>query len=105
MTPTKEQIRRVLALPLGWRRRLASNTDPGWWCRIEEDGRACAKLYEGPRGWGAFYTVSQGWAWLPCCALSWCAAAGLVPAPTTDAHAVIDAALTYMEAHEPPEQS
>lgn len=69
--PTPEQVAATLALSMAWRRALAEQEGPGWWCRIESDGRYCAKLYEGPTGWGSHYTVSQGWAWLPCCGLAW----------------------------------
>jgi hypothetical protein len=127
MTPTKEQIRRALALPIGWRGMLANQEGPGWWCR-EEQGLTC-KLYEGSVGWGAHYTVDDGWAWLPADSLSWLretrASYWAMSFDSDDleigngrcAHIIdaqgdgwsapdpIDAALAFMEAHNPPEPS
>ena len=129
MTPTKEQIRRTLALPIGWRRALIGQEGSGWWCREERPGDFTCKLYEGPTGWGASYTVEAGWVWIPVDSLVWldcCVAESLafwhaeggghpdaVPYFEITSRAgrpdrlarnhPIDAALSYMEAHDPPE--
>ena len=121
---TKTQVARLLALDIGWRRRLAAMPGPGWWARPKgwADGSELTRVQESPCELFASDDLSaRGWAWAPCDSLSWLRATGagvwLVQLKTTciDRYSArdggweivksdpIDAALSYMEANDPPE--
>jgi len=74
-----EQIKRLLALPVKWRKRLADQPGPGWWIEGQDEGDLC-ELVEDPGSevsetFGALARIdgrlAGGWAWAPCDSLAW----------------------------------
>jgi hypothetical protein len=120
---TQEQTRRLIALPIGWRRRLVLMPGPGRW--VADDG-ATWNVTESPEDtFLVLEALHRRWAWAPADRLAWLECAfqnerteinwwlsgeysGVQWGSETqgfdalDPHP-IDAALSYMESHDPPE--
>jgi hypothetical protein len=102
MTPT--QIARLLALPVGWRCRLASMPGPGACYHPAERNHDAMSVHKRCQLSGDDF--GHDWAWAPADRLAWLEATGahwrvnvdndpIIPCP-------IDAALGYMERNDPP---
>ena len=115
LNPT--QITRLLALPIGWRRRLAAMPGPGWW--YKPNGFAWSNdghLVCDRAGVDVKTGIADGWAWAPADRLAWLAAtdalwsvdvsSGLITWVAIDGTPqgdIIDAALSYFETNDQPE--
>ena len=103
LTPT--QIARLLALHIGWRRRLAAMPGPGWWYKPNgfawsNDGHLVCDC----AGVDVKTGIADGWAWAPCDPMAWARACGMVTwHGTTDSAAMINDCLLWMETNAPPE--
>jgi len=126
MNITKQQVARALALPLGWRRRLASMEGPGWWADMLGDEPGTSAIRDGPTN--TEFRLRRGQVYLPADRLCWLEAACAggrwwerygghftIMRPPSGApddmgdllimdSCPIDAALAYMESHEPPKE-
>ncbi|MFA5801259.1 MAG: hypothetical protein WC911_02155 [Thermoleophilia bacterium] len=76
MTP--EQIKRLLALPVKWRKKLAEQEAPGrWFAMIHGEPMEMSddRPFNRPTDRCTLDAIDGGWAWAPCDSAAWMKAA------------------------------
>jgi len=75
-----EQIKRLLALPVKWRRKLAEQEGPGRWFVLthgEPMEMSDDRPFNRPTDRCALDAIDGGWAWAPCDSVVWIKAAAV----------------------------